>query len=218
MRWGRSGAHPSMVGGYLYALEPTPLDPATPSNPTPPPIILDPYNQTFTAKSTSYWDRHTNTAYAMGIKFKPLTPGPGPGSQCDRLIPIIDAKSNVTLNPNLPEGNVKDGKLDTMWVSKNTQNPSILLSLQDQKPVCRVDIAWADGNPRVYKFYIEVSMDAQQWVTGFTGQSTGNTTDYESYTLNGSQARYVRLNVTDSGIGTGNSQAQISEIRVFSNI
>ena len=61
-------------------------------------------------------------------------------------------------------------------------------------------------------------MDAQQWVTGFTGQGTGNTTDYESYTLNGSQARYVRLNVTDSGIGTGNSQAQISEIRVFSNI
>ena len=50
----------------------------------------------------------------MGIKFKPLTPGPGPGSQCDRLIPIIDAKSNLTLNPNLPEGNVKDGKLDTM--------------------------------------------------------------------------------------------------------
>jgi hypothetical protein len=81
-------------------------------------------------------------------------------------------------------------------------------------------IAWVDGNPTVYKFYIEVSTDAQQWGTPvFTGQSSGNTTDYESYPCNEKQAKFVRVTVKDSSLGspTGNSQAQISEIRVFSN-
>ena len=66
-------------------------------------------------------------------------------------------------------------------------NPSIRLSLQDQKPVCRVDIAWADGNPRVYKFYIEVSTDAQNWQSAFNGKSSGSITDFEPYTFNGMQ-------------------------------
>ena len=164
----------------MYALEPPTLE-----NPPeiPPPRILDPFfEQTFTARSTSYREKHTTTAYAMGIRFEPLAtsppgPGPGPGTQCDRLIPIADATSDVTLNPiQLPVNNVKDGKLDTRWMSTNTQNPSIRLSLQEQRPVCRVDIAWADGNPTVYKFYIDVSTDAQQWGTPvFTGQSSGNT-------------------------------------------
>ena len=217
---GGGAAHPSVSGSYLYALEPPTLE-----NPPsiPPPRILDPFfEQTFTARSTSYGEKHTNTAYAMGIKFEPSVTGrgPGPGTQCDRLIPIIEAKSAVTLNPSsYPEDNVKDGKLDTMWMSMNTQNPSIRLSLQDQKPVCRVDIAWAGRNPTVYKFYIEVSTDNQNWGTPvFTGQSTGNTTAYESYPVNGNQAKWVRITVTDSGLGTGNSIAQISEIRVFSNV
>ncbi|MEP6576273.1 MAG: hypothetical protein ABJB85_07595 [Nitrososphaerota archaeon] len=62
--------------------------------------------------------------------------------------------------------------------------------------------------------------DNQNWGTpAFIGQSAGNVTDYESYVVNGSQAKFVRVTVTDSGLGspTGISQAQISEIRVFSN-
>lgn len=221
---GGGAAHPSDSGSYLYALEPPTLEN---SPDIPPPRILDPFfEQTFTARSISYREKHTTTAYAMGIRFEPLAtsppgPGPGPGTQCDRLIPIADATSDVTLNSiQLPVNNVKDGKLDTRWMSTNTQNPSIRLSLQEQKPVCRVDIAWADGNPTVYKFYIEVSTDAQQWGTPvFTGQSSGNTTDYESYPCNEKQAKYVRVTVKDSSLGspTGNSQAQISEIGVFSN-
>ena len=86
--------------------------------------------------------------------------------------------------------------------------------------MCRSDIAWADGNPRVYKFYIEVYTDAQNWQSAFNGKSSGSTTDYEPYTFNEIQAKYVTVTVTDSGLGsaTGNSQAQISEIRVFSNV
>jgi hypothetical protein len=51
-----------------------------------------------------------------------------------------------------------------------------------------------------------------------SGQSTGTTTDYETYPVNGNQAKWVRVTVTDSGLGTGNSIAQISEIRIFSNV
>jgi hypothetical protein len=217
---GGGAAHPSVSGSYLYALEPPTLE--NPPN-IPPPRILDPFfEQTFTASSTSYNEKHTVTAYAMGIKFEPLAtgPGPGPGTQCDRIISITEAKSDVTLNPTaLPEDNVKDGNLNTMWMSKNVQNPSIRVALVDQKPICKVDIAWGDGSARVYKFFIEVSTDNQNWgIPVFTGQSTGTTTDYETYPVNGDQAKWMRVTVTDSGLGTGNSIAQISEIRVFSNV
>lgn len=212
-------------------MEPTTLEnPPTPADPDPLPVILDdPNNQSFTGKAKdgrSYYEHwkfgdpgpeetaHL-TAYAMGIKFKPIS------IPCDRLIPITDASSNVTLNPvGLPESNVKDGNLNTKWMSKVTQNPSIRLNLQDQKPVCKVDIAWGEGNMRKYKFTIEVSTDNQNWGTPiFTDQSKGTTTDYESYVVPPTPTKFVRVTVTDSGLGspTGNSQAQISEIRVFSN-
>jgi hypothetical protein len=71
---GGGAAHPSDSGSYLYALEPPTLE-----NPPeiPPPRILDPFfEQTFTARSTSYREKHTTTAYAMGIRFEPLATSP----------------------------------------------------------------------------------------------------------------------------------------------
>jgi hypothetical protein len=85
-----------------------------------------------------------------------------------------------------------------MRIATDTLNPSIRLSLQNQKPLCRVYIAWADGNARVYKFYIEISTDGQNWQSAFNGKSSGSTTDYEPYPFNGKQAKYVRVTVTDS--------------------
>ena len=196
-------------GMLIWALEPT----------TKPDPITE-LDQSFTGRSvfgTNKNDNSSITAYAMGIKFIPTT-GPRPGEQCDIPIPVTDTTSDVTLNPAaLPASNVMDGNLNTKWMSKVTQNPSIRLSLRDRKPVCKVDIAWGEGNVRKYKFIIELSTDNQNWLQGASGQSTGNTTAYESYAVTPTPAQYIRITVTDSALGTSSAQAQILEVKVFSD-
>lgn len=177
-------------GMLIWALEPT----------TKPDPITE-LDQSFTGRSvfgTNKNDNSSITAYAMGIKFIPSM-GTEPMIQCDKPVPITDAKSDVTLNPvGLPEKNVWDGDLNSRWMSKVTQNPSIRLALGDRKPICRIDIAWGEGNMRKYKFYIESSTDNTNWTVVLpSGQSTGNTTNYETYPVTTTQAQYVKVTIIE---------------------
>ena len=205
-----------VIGRLLYYLVPTTKNGI---NPNPPIIESD---QQFMGESHyhgGYVDLGTGTAYAMGIKFKPAISGSGPGPQCDREIKITEAKSSGNLNPQLPENYVFDGKLETRWISTNMSNPWISVLLQDQKPVCRVDIAWSDGDGRTYKFYIQVSPDItgeQTWTPVLaSGQSASNTT-FQSFAVTPTLAKRVKVTVTESTPGP--APVQISEIRVFSNV
>jgi hypothetical protein len=138
---------------------------------------------------------------------------------CDKEVKITEATSSGNLNPQLPEPHVFDGKLDTKWISTNIAKPWIRVSLEGQTPVCRVEIAWAEGNNRKYKFYIEVSPDAtgdQNWGTPvFTGESTGGTTSLEPYSVTAPPIKRVKITITESSPGP--VPIQISEIKVFSN-
>jgi hypothetical protein len=202
-------------------------------------IITDPNLQTFTAASTSHLNIvhppsiNTIAAYAMGIKFEPVEPGPepepkppspwplpGPGTPCDRLIPLVEPQSSGSLNGGTNKTKAIDGDPNTRWVSTNISSPWISVGLQVQKPVCKVDIAWADGNVRGYKFYIESSLDRQNWTTLLTnGQSAGNTNSFESFIVSTTPAKYVKVTIIGTippGAG-GKTTAQMTDIRVFSN-
>jgi hypothetical protein len=78
-----------------------------------------------------------------------------------------------------------------------------------------VDIAWADGNQRQYTFRIETSTDGSSFSNVFSGKSSGTTTSPQKYSFDESPARYVRITITESHVGSSNSIAQISEIDVF---
>jgi hypothetical protein len=219
-------------------LESTSLaNPMPPGAPDPGPLIItDPNLQSLTAASDHHLYRvqskyyfpsgggNTITAYAMGIKFEPVMPGPGPGpkpglgTDCDRLIPLKEPQCSGSVNAGVDETKVLDGDLNTRWVSTTIPNPWISVGLEVQKPVCRVEIAWADGNVRKYKFYIESSLNQQNWSTILiSGQSQGNA--FESYVVSATMAKYVKVTVTGTNpIGAaGGTTAQMSEIRVFSN-
>jgi len=224
------------VNDLLWALEPTTLaSPIPPDGSIPPPVIVDPALQTFTGKADAHlwrvaeWNPglethyasgtgNTLTAYAMGIKL--VDPAaPGPSGSCDKQIKITEARSSGNLNPQLPEYYVYDGKLDTKWISTNIPKPWISVLLEGQKPICRVEIAWAEGNIRKYKFYIEVSPDAtgdQNWGTPvFTGQSAG-ITGFEPYSVTAPATKRMKITITESSPGP--VPIQISEIKVFSNV
>ena len=84
-----------------------------------------------------------------------------------------------------------------------------------QKSICSVDIAWADGASRQYTFVMSVSTDGTSFSNVFTGKSSGTTTSPEKYNFAESQAREVKITITQSHVGTTSSIAQISEIDVF---
>jgi hypothetical protein len=218
---GGGASHPGDLACYLYALEPTTLEnPITPSDPIPAPLILDPFSQTFTAKSTGGYSITTNTAYAMGIKFVPApgtTPPPPSPPPCDKRVQLTDASSSGNQPTYVPQHAI-DNNLSTKWWSTNIQNPYLTVGLSGQTAICRVDIAWADGNTHKYKFSISVGVGSGNAVNVYpSGQSTGSTTSPEPYFFAPTDATSITITITESTPGTTNSIAQISEVLAFTS-
>jgi F5/8 type C domain-containing protein len=138
---------------------------------------------------------------------------------CDKPVEINSANSSGHA-PGFNEFNVFDGKPDTRWVSTTMQNPWIRFELKNQKPVCRVDITWfysPPPNAKPYHFYIETSLDEITWTKVYpSGVTTVTSTSFEQNWFDATDAKYVKITITDSGFGSSFSLAQISEVNVYS--
>src|SRR6059036_154790 len=101
---------------------------------------------------------------------------------------------------NIPQ-NTLDNNLATRW-SASGDGRWIRYDLGVVAGVDRVDIAWYLGSPVVNgpaRFDIQVSQDTVTWTTVFSGQSSGQTTQFETYSFPTASGRYVRI------VGHGNS-------------
>jgi len=181
------------------------------------------------SSSAGLFDTASTTAYVMGIKFTPASRPPeipshpplgGEGqppqqSECNKEIAITDAISSGN-QPTFVPLNAIDRNPNTKWHSTFTPNPWIRLSLSGQKPVCRVDIIWADATQ--YHFNIAVSTGGAyiNVLTDIVRTGTSTTTP-EPYTFAVTQANSIQITITQSTSGSTNSIAQIPEISVFSN-
>ena len=124
--------------------------------------------------------------------------------------------SHIKWKPKLISAtNAIDNNLNTRWYSTFIVNPWIQVDLGVQKSVCSVDIAWTDGASRQYSFQISVSTDGSSYTNIFSGKSSGTTASPQKYNFPETQARYVKITITQSHIGSASSLAQISEIDVF---
>jgi hypothetical protein len=146
--------------------------------------------------------------------FSFITGGPPNPNTCNFLLAhpkkIVDvtAKSSEST---FPAKNAIDENLNTKWMSTSTLKPWIKADLQHEFPVCKVDIAWADGSSRQYRFIISVSSDGTNFVKVFSGNSTGTTNSLERYSFAETNARYVRIMLSENT----DSVAQISEMAVI---
>ncbi|TLM75648.1 polysaccharide lyase family 7 protein [Microbulbifer harenosus] len=112
------------------------------------------------------------------------------------IVSASDEGSNDGHGP----ANVIDGSLadESRWSSQGVK--WITLDIGVLNTVKAVDIAWYKGDQRSSYFSIETSADNSNWATVLaSGQSSGNSADFESYDLIDSTARYLRLT------GSGNS-------------
>ena len=118
----------------------------------------------------------------------------------------ITAEGSQTGNPYT---NVNDGSLDTRW-SYEGMNKWIRFDLGETRHVYAVDIAFYNGNARVFYFKVQTSSDGTTW-TDATGDltSSGMTNELERYTFTPVFARYVRLLCSGNSTNNWNSPTEV---------
>jgi hypothetical protein len=111
-----------------------------------------------------------------------------------------------------PPKNAIDNNSRTRWSSEGFGS-WIRADLGGQQTVCSVDITWYKGNARSNSFAIAVSSDGSSYKNVYNGESSGTTTSSERYSFTETNARYVRITVTDVDGGNG-EWVSVSEIDV----
>jgi hypothetical protein len=141
-------------------------------------------------------------------------PAPPPSSSCNSNLVLTGSKSSASRN-SFPPDNAIDNSPNTKWWSTFSADPWIRVDLGEPKSICSINVAWDDGNSRQYSFTVSVSADDSSFTNVFSGKSKGTTTSPEKYSFAESQARYVKITITQSHAGSTRSIAQISEIDIF---
>jgi hypothetical protein len=91
-----------------------------------------------------------------------------------------------------------DSNPGTFWAAQGN-NQWLRYDLQSPRTVTHLNIAWARGNQGRASFELQTSDNGNDFVTVFSGQSSGATTAPETYDIPDTSARYIRL------LGHGNS-------------
>lgn len=144
-----------------------------------------------------------------------------------RTVPLDAKQSGITISAigsqsGNPYGNVNDGKLSTRWSQEGT-NQWIRFDLKSVKSVWAVDVAFYNGDTRVFYFKVQTSTDGKTW-TDATGDlmSSGLTNEMERYRFEPVDARYVRLLCNGNSTNKWNSPTEIrirfEEVNAIDNI
>ncbi len=118
-------------------------------------------------------------------------------------LPVASALASAN-DGNLPQ-NTLDNSLATRW-SAQGDGQWIRYDLGALAAIDHVDIAWYLGDTRTSSFDIQVSLDTVTWTKVFSGGSSGQTLQLESYAFPTTSGRYVRI------VGHGNSTSTWNSI------
>src|SRR5947208_2860942 len=135
-----------------------------------------------------------STALALACDRTDLTspqPPPRPLAADVTSLPVLSVTASGYQDPNLPQ-NTLDDNLATRW-SAYGDGQWIRYDLGALTAINAVSIAWYMGATRSTHFDIQVSLDTVTWTTVFSGQSSGQTLQLETYAFPPVAARYVRI-------------------------
>jgi len=132
---------------------------------------------------------------ALGCEGADVThplPLPKPAAQVTSLS-VSSVVASGHQGPNVPQ-NTLDNNLDTRW-SAEGDGQWIQFDLGALTAVGRVDIAWYQQLPDTWEsaFDIQVSSDAVNWTTVFSGRSTAGIVQHQGYGFPTVTCRYVRI-------------------------
>src|SRR6266704_2435157 len=109
---------------------------------------------------------------------------------------------------NLPQ-NTLDNSLATRW-SAQGDGQWIRYDLGALAAIDHVDIAWYLGDTRTSSFDIQVSLDTVTWTKVFSGGSSGQTLQLESYAFPTTSGRYLRIVGHGNNTSTWNSITEVA--------
>ena len=111
--------------------------------------------------------------------------------------------------------NVLDGDLSNQSVFASRSNPAdLFLDLGEVWTVESLRLAWGGRTERTYEFEIATrASENEAWSTVFYGNSSGQTTEFETYNVKATQARFVRIRGLSNS--RGSPWTLITEVRAF---
>src|SRR6266571_574555 len=140
---------------------------------------------------------------------KPPYSSPRPSSVAADLTPLTAASVVASANDgNVPQ-NTLDKSLATRW-SAQGDGQWIRYDLGALVAIDHLDIAWYLGDTRIASFDIQVSPDTVTWTKVFSGQSSGQTLQFESYAFPTTTGRYVRIVGHGNNTSTWNSVTEVA--------
>lgn len=118
------------------------------------------------------------------------------------------ATSSYQEMENAPK-NAIDGSINTRFTAYG-KNEWIMFDFKEPKDFNRLDIAWYWGNERKYEFEIQYSNDANNWQTAFKGNSSGQSSDFETYNFGKTiNAQFIRIVGYGSNASLYNNFAEV---------
>jgi hypothetical protein len=136
------------------------------------------------------------------------TPTPTPGGGHVEITPGAAAVTASTHDGNLP-GNTVDNNLGTRW-SASGDGQWIRFDLGAPVAVSQVKVALYSGNVRRSRFDVQLSSNGTTWDTVWSGESSGATTQEETYDFPDATAQYVRYLGHENSVNAWNSVTEFS--------
>ena len=119
---------------------------------------------------------------------------------------IQSASDDGTNDGHGPANTIDDSLLNESRWSSNGNGKSITYDLGVLSNVKSLDLVWFKGNQRVSYFDVDTSIDNASWNSVLSsGQSSGNSSSYETVDVVDSEARYVRITGYGNSSNTWNS-------------
>ena len=141
------------------------------------------------------------------------TPTPTLPPGCLEITPAAANVTASTSDANVP-GNTVDNNLATRW-SGNGDGTWLKVDLGSVRFVSYVRVAVYSGNARRNQFELQWSNDNATWTTVFAGESSGTTTNEETYDIPDVSARYLRY-LGHGNVGSANTAMNsVTELSVF---
>lgn len=125
------------------------------------------------------------------------------------ITPVAITASDVPQPENSPENSI-DGDLSTRWSAFGVQ--WIEYDLGAEYDVTHIELAWMNGETRVYPFEIYVSSDGENYTNILRTESSATTNDMEIHQLPETKARYVRVKCFGNNENEWNS---LTEAKIY---
>ena len=124
---------------------------------------------------------------------------------------IKDVQASSVPQPENPPANSYDGDKATRWSADATvEDQWLVYDLGEQQRLGGVSVIWLNGDQRISYFGVDVSSDKVNWTNVYSGQSSGESADEESYLFPEQTARYLRITSSGTSVGKWVSVVEVS--------